>query len=434
MEIVLHAFGRGINIVTAIQECKGHHHSSICNKLEEKRESKPLDAGSEPFIPLNEANGNSVPRAVSTQTQAWCGLTASDKTTLMQTILARISRPDKPTETIKARLIVDTASSSTYVSFRLMERLNLPVVNWERMEIKTFGDYRTIAHELDEVQFMIQNPRNDFHLVTTALAVPAICKPLATQTIEFAQEKYSHLSELTLADNCSGNEDSPIDILVGLDQYYSIVTGRIIRGDANEPVALSTHFGYVLGGELRGGPEPFIYDGQTNYVSTTHVLKIDAEAICNHGENVALEEQVKRFYDLESLGINDENNAVYSKFVKGMTRKEGCYEVGLPWRENMPTLPSNYEVCVSRLNSLVKRLKREPEVFEQYDNVIRDQIQNNIIEIVDPEHDEVPEEKTHYLTHHCVLRNEAVSSKLQIVYNGSLRVGNNPSLNNCLHS
>ena len=85
---------------------------------------------------------------------------------------------------------------------------------------------------------------------------------------------------------------------------------------------------------------------------------------------------------------------------------------------------------MSRLNSLVKRLKHEPEVFEQYNEVIQKQIEDNIIEVVDPEHDYVPEEKTLYLTQHCVLRNEAVSSKLRIVYNGSLRVGNNPSLNN----
>ena len=111
-----------------------------------------------------------------------------------------------------------------------MERLNLPVVNRERIEIKTFGNYQTITRELDEVQLMIQNRRNDFSLVMSGLAVPAICKHLTRQTIQFAQEKYAHLSGLTLADNCSGNEDSPIDILVGLDQYYDIVTGRIIRG------------------------------------------------------------------------------------------------------------------------------------------------------------------------------------------------------------
>ena len=94
-------------------------------------------------------------------------------------MLARTSRPDKPTETIKTRLILETALSRTFVSFRLMERPNLPVVSWERMEIKTFGDYRTVADEFDEVQLMIQNPLNDFDLVMTALAVSTICKPLA---------------------------------------------------------------------------------------------------------------------------------------------------------------------------------------------------------------------------------------------------------------
>ena len=75
----------------------------------------------------------------------------------MQTVVATVSRPDKPTEIIKARLILDTASSRTFVSLQLMERLNLSVVNWERIEIQTSGNYQTITRELDEVQFMIQN-------------------------------------------------------------------------------------------------------------------------------------------------------------------------------------------------------------------------------------------------------------------------------------
>ena len=70
-----------------------------------------------------------------------------------------------------------------------------------------------------------------------------------------------------------------------------------------------------------------------------------------------------------------------------MTRKEGRYEVGPPWRENMPTLQSNYDVCVSRLDSLVKCRKHEPEVFQQYNEIIQKQIEDNIIEVVDPEHD-----------------------------------------------
>ena len=57
--------------------------------------------------------------------------------------------------------------------------------------------------------------------------------------------------------------------------------------------------------------------------------------------------RVKHVYDLESLGLKDDNErSVYSNSVKGMARKEGRYEVSLLWHENMPTLPSNYDVCV----------------------------------------------------------------------------------------
>ena len=88
---------------------------------------------------------------------------------------------------------------------------------------------------MENVQFMIQNPQNDFNIVLSALNVPLICELLPRQTIQFAQEKYKHLSELILADYCSGDEDSHIDILTGADNYYKIATGRIIRGGGGEP-------------------------------------------------------------------------------------------------------------------------------------------------------------------------------------------------------
>ena len=144
----------------------------------------------------------------------------------------------------------------------------------------------------------------------------------------------------------------------------------------HEPVALSTHLGYVLTGELSDAPKPTLSSAdQVNLVSAMHVLRTDAfssDTVYLHGENIRLDEQVKQFYDLESFGINDKKDGVYEKFAKGMSRKEGRYEIGLPWKDNIPNLPSNYGLSFSRLNSLVNRLKRDPEILEQYDNVIRD--------------------------------------------------------------
>ena len=151
-----------------------------------------------------------------------------------------------------------------------------------------------------------------------------ICEPLPRQTIQFAQEKYKHLSELILANNCSGDEDSHIDILTGADNYHKIATGRIIRGETNEPIAMSTRLGYVLIGELPGAPKPTLSNAnQVNLVSATHVLQIDtsgSDTVTLHRENFKLDEQVKRFYDFTVLffGIN-EREGVYHRFVKGIS-------------------------------------------------------------------------------------------------------------------
>ena len=45
-------------------------------------------------------------------------------------------------------------------------------------------------------------------------------------------------------------KNSDIDHLIGSDYYSHFMTNRIIRGNADEPVALETKSGYVLSGKL----------------------------------------------------------------------------------------------------------------------------------------------------------------------------------------
>ena len=40
----------------------------------------------------------------------------------------------------------------------------------------------------------------------------------------------------------------------------------------------------------------------------------------------------------------------------------------------------------------------------------------------------------HYLPHHAVIKNERDTTKTRIVFDASSKIGNNPSLNDCLHS
>ena len=116
-----------------------------------------------------------------------------------------------------------------------------------------------------------------------------------------------------------------------------------------------------------------------------------------------------------------------------LTFKDGRYFVNLPWREHHELLPDNYENCVVRLNSTVKRLRKQPEVFREYNSVIEDQERKGIIERVD--NSTIPEVgKVHYLPHHGVVRQQALSTKLRVVFDASSKAAPDlPSLNDCLN-
>ena len=47
------------------------------------------------------------------------------------------------------------------------------------------------------------------------------------------------------------------------------------------------------------------------------------------------------------------------------------YSVKLPWKEGHNALPSNYNISLKRLKGQLGKLRKEPEILEEYDNVIK---------------------------------------------------------------
>ena len=46
-----------------------------------------------------------------------------------------------------------------------------------------------------------------------------------------------------------------------------------------------------------------------------------------------LSEQLRSFWELESLGIHEQEKTLYSEFVNHVSFQEGHYKVTLPWKE-----------------------------------------------------------------------------------------------------
>ena len=74
------------------------------------------------------------------------------------------------------------------------------------------------------------------------------------------------MKNLKLADS-STTDTKSINILIGLDYYYLFVTGDIIRGEPNEPIALNSIFGWILCGN-------FVETTQGNS-NVTHLFRVN---------------------------------------------------------------------------------------------------------------------------------------------------------------
>ena len=138
-----------------------------------------------------------------------------------------------------------------------------------------------------------------------------------------------------------------------------------------------------------------------------------------------LSDQLKDFWELESIGIKPDEESVFDKFLKKTKFNGERYELKLPWKENHRLLPDNYMLSCYRL-------KVNSSVLKEYANVIREQFNLEIIEDV-AESNPKPLGKVHYLPHRAVVRQDKSTTKLMIVYDASAR-SNGPSLNDCLHS
>ena len=398
-------------------KCGLRHHVSICTSSTGDG-VKPLQHA--PIVNGSTSSSQGPLRESSGSTALYVNASTP---ILLQTAKAVIYRPDQPTNKFLARLILDTGSQRTYVTTKVKNDLNLPTEGKQTISVKTFGSSEENTMSVDIVRLCISAEDGD-EVQLSAFAVPLICDPLQGQSIARASLSHSHLRGLKLADDCSGDDDVMVDILVGSDQYWQLVTGRVVRGE-HGPTAIQTKLGWVLSGPLHGDMQN---EHQQSNLVTVHVLKTAVHPA--NVTNESLDGNMRRFWDLESLGIKQ--RSVYEEFEEKISFQNSRYEVHLPWKMPHPPLPDNYELSLKRLSNLLKRLNQDPEVLREYDSVIREQLRRGIVEVVEkPDEGEVG--KTHYLPHHAVIRRDKTSTKLRVVYDASAK-SNGTALNDCLYT
>lgn len=100
-------------------------------------------------------------------------------------------------------------------------------------------------------------------------------------------------------------------------------------------------------------------------LDSAHVLRVAAEASSETSQKTY-------FTECGTWNLSESG-------TKNMSFKDGRYHVDLPFKERHAFLPGNYEQSLARLKCLIKRPRREPPVFQEYNKVIEEQLHRGII-------------------------------------------------------
>lgn len=353
---------------------------------------------------------------------------------LLQTAQAIIKSPNSNAN-MRIRVIFDSGSQRNYVTQHVKEQLNLKPGKRESLMIQTFGNNKSSELRMCEnVELIVKDVNEQSSTSVNLFVVPTICPPLGSQEIDKAKRNFVYLSDIDLADSNNGESGIEIDMLIGADFYWKFFTGNVKQGEIGGPVASETRLGWVLSGPMpssRSNPLSSV-----NLVST-HVLKIQStvQPLVDYSDSGSecSKELVNKLWDLDAIGIVD-TETIHESFLKNISFQEGRYVVRLPVKDKHKPLPDNYELALSRLNSLVKRLRRNHCIYKEYDQIITEQEQSGIVEKLKPNERETSEE-VHYLPHQAVIRRDALSTKLRVVYDASAKISPQyPSLNDCIYT
>ncbi|XP_071118407.1 uncharacterized protein [Haliotis cracherodii] len=209
-----------------------------------------------------------------------------------------------------------------------------------------------------------------------------------------------------------------VDLLIGIDYLQLHQSHQDVCGRPGEPIARRTPLGWTCIGNV--GHD----DGQPSYCALTYYT---------HSPNSELSDLVKSFWDVEEVKNTSQiikpcDKRALCKAEESLVYHHGRYQVGIPWKEEAPSLPNNYDMAYRRLVSTEKKLSKDPTVAQDYDSTLSQYLEKGYINKVTVEHKSTD---AWYLPHFPVMRPDKSTTKVRIVFDALAKYGN-ASLNDAI--
>ncbi|CAB4000960.1 Hypothetical predicted protein, partial [Paramuricea clavata] len=306
--------------------CLGEHSHENCKKITDINERKQL-------IRKSVCEGTGVPTDYVQSNHSILGSQSRVALLTAQALVKGVKGSPR------VRVLFDTGSHKSFVSRKVVKAAGVPAKRKEWIEIKSFGQERAEGKLQDVFELEVLPVTGGESVNIEAYGVEYVSQ-IRNEHVELKKRDYSHLQGLWFSDVCKENEVLEIEVLIGADYLWCFQEGNVVRGKADEPVAVQTRLGWVLSGPMK-------VSGSGNETNSMHVVDVNF-LVQDNSSCTKLDESIHRLWDFETLGIRQEDEVHES--LKDSIKFNGTRcSVKLPWKEGHSALPSNYNISLKRL-------------------------------------------------------------------------------------
>lgn len=328
---------------------------------------------------------------------------------------AVVNIPGKDGKMVKARAVLDNGSQVSLATNRLVKKLNYtPYAH--TVQVSGISGKKSCNQMIDIEVISRVDPSKKFE-VSCSVMETITCK-LPQLTIDPQSLEIPDNVELADAEFYSSQN---VDLLLGSEMYFTLLTPGLINLGVNFPVLQNTHLGWVIGGLV---PQECISN-------------------LNVSENVSLftstqeiTELMQKFWSLEEVPTDQilSNDEELSEQIFTDTTKileNGRFQVNFPLKtpnEHLK-LGESFSLAEKRFLALERKLHKDKGLFEEYKNFIDEYVNLNHARYIPLSLKSEDGCNKYFVPHHCVIRNDKITTRLRVVFDASMPTRSGYSLN-----
>ncbi|CAH1379261.1 unnamed protein product, partial [Tenebrio molitor] len=302
--------------------------SSTCRKCSRKHNTLL-------HIETNDSDRNQISPSVSSTSSHCSYLKAQD--VILSTALVKVF--DCNGKPLQLRALLDSGSQSSFITESIADKLKL---SFTHINVPVTGINESISTAKKLVELKIHSNITAFSATLTCLVSKKITERLPIVSINLSN--FTVPLNIKLADP-KFNVSSEIDLLIGSDLFWSLLSVGQIATNRKGPIFQKTQLGWIVGGHNYSWKNP--------------------TAVCTFSQ---VENDIKKCWQIEQFDTGSgviksaDNICCEQQYRDSVCR----FMVKLPFTQKMPVLGESRQAAIKRLKAVEHKFSKDPKLKADY--------------------------------------------------------------------